>query len=229
MRIILQGPPGAGKGTQAAILTKKYGIPHISTGDLFRAHIKNKTELGQKVQAYLDKGALVPDQITIDMISERLDNADCKNGFILDGFPRNEAQAEALDKLLSEKGIHLDAVVQLEVDDEKLVKRITGRFNCSACGEGYHDTFKRPKTEDSCDKCGAKDTFVRRPDDNEKTVRDRLNVYHTQTKAILPFYESRGMLKTVDGMAEMAEVTLQIEAVLNEKDAGKHRPPRFNG
>ncbi|MBI3440322.1 MAG: adenylate kinase [Proteobacteria bacterium] len=230
MRIILLGPPGAGKGTQARILMEKEGIAHISTGDLFRENVKNKTVLGQQVESILKSGKLVPDQITIKMISERLDADDCKNGFILDGFPRNEAQAEALEKMLQEKGIKLDAVVQIEADDEKLVERISGRLTCSGCGEGYHDRFKKPQHTDSCDKCGATGKFTRRADDNEKTVRERLNVYHGQTKAILPFYEGRGMLKTVDGMAPMEDVTAQIEAVLKGGKGGD-RPssPRPGG
>lgn len=225
MRIILIGPPGAGKGTQARILMEKHGIAHISTGDLFRDNVKNKTALGKQVEAIMKAGKLVPDEITIKMISERLDQADCKNGFILDGFPRNEAQAEALEKMLKEKSIKLDGAVQMEVDDEKLVKRIIGRFACSGCGEGYHDSFKKPQHADSCDKCGAKGTFTRRADDNEKTVRERLNVYHGQTKAILPFYEARGMLKTVNGMTEVDEVTAKIEAVLKDSKGGDRPPP----
>lgn len=217
MRIILLGPPGAGKGTQASILKEKYHIEHIATGDLFRYNIKNQTPLGRQVKDILDKGELVPDEITIKMISARLDQPDCKNGFILDGFPRNVAQAEALEKMLKEKGIKLDAVVQMSVDDDKLVERISGRFSCSDCGEGYHDKFKKPHNPDSCDKCGAKDSFIRRPDDNEATVRHRLKVYHEQTQPILPFYESRGMLKTVDGMASMDKVTSDILAVLGQK------------
>lgn len=217
MRIILLGPPGAGKGTQARLLTEKYNIVHISTGDLFRENVKNGTALGQQVDSIMKSGQLVPDEVTIKMIAERLERPDCKNGFILDGFPRNEAQAEALEKMLQEKGIKLDGVVQMAVDDEKLVARVAGRFTCSGCGEGYHDEFKKPAHPESCDKCGASGKFSRRADDNESTVRDRLNVYHSQTKPILPFYENRGMLKTVNGMAEIDEVTLQIEGALKPK------------
>lgn len=230
MRIIILGPPGAGKGTQARILMEKHAVPHISTGDLFRDNVRAGTELGQQVESILKSGKLVPDEVTIKMISERLDRADCKNGFILDGFPRNEAQAVALEKMLAEKNIQLDGVVQMEVDDEKLVARISGRFTCSGCGEGYHDTFKKPQHADSCDKCGATGKFSRRADDNEKTVRERLGVYHTQTAPILPFYEKRGMLKTVNGMEEMDEVTRQIEAVLKvEKGRDRPPPPRICG
>jgi adenylate kinase len=236
MRILLIGPPGAGKGTQASILTAKYGIPHIATGDLFRYNIKNKTELGKQVEDILKSGKLVPDEITIKMIAARLDQPDCKNGWILDGFPRNVAQAEALEKMLSDKGLKLDAVVQMTVDDDKLIERISGRFTCSGCGEGYHDKFKKPHNPESCDKCGAKDKvvdgktvswIVRRPDDNAETVRTRLETYHTQTAPILPFYEARGMLKTVNGMASMDEVTRQILDVLGpNKASGKGFAPK---
>lgn len=215
MRIILLGPPGAGKGTQSRILMEKYGIVQISTGDLFRENVKNKTEIGQKVDAILKEGKLVPDEITIGMIAERLENPDCRKGFILDGFPRNVAQAEALEKMLAQKGIVLDGVVQMAIDDDKLVERIVGRFACSACGEGYHDQFKQPAKADSCDKCGAKGKFTRRSDDNEATVRERLNTYHTQTAPILPFYKNRGILKVVNGMADMEAVTKQVEAALS--------------
>jgi len=230
MRIILLGPPGAGKGTQARVLMEKYDIVHISTGDLFRENVKNKTALGQQVETILKSGKLVPDEITIKMISERLDRPDCKNGFVLDGFPRNEAQAVALEKMLQEKGIKLDGVVQMEVDDDKLVGRISGRFSCSGCGEGYHDTFKKPAHAEACDKCGETGKFTRRTDDNEKTVRERQAVYHSQTLPILPFYESRGMLKTVDGMANMDEVTRQIEVILKpENSRDRPPPPRICG
>jgi adenylate kinase len=230
MRIILLGPPGAGKGTQASILKNKYGIPHIAAGDLFRDNIKNKTALGQQVEAILKAGTLVPDEITIKMISERLDQPDCKNGWILDGFPRNVAQAEALEKMLKDKGQKLDAVVQMKVDDDKLIERISGRFTCSCCNEGYHDKFKKPHNPDSCDKCGAKDSFTRRPDDNAEAVRTRLDVYHGQTKPILPFYESRGILKSVNGMAPMDEVTGQIISVLEpKKGPDKQFAPKKQG
>jgi len=230
MRIILLGPPGAGKGTQARILTEKYGTVHIAAGDLFRDNIKNGTPLGKQVESILKAGTLVPDDVTIKMISERLDQPDCKNGFVLDGFPRNVAQAEALEKMLKEKGVKLDAVVQMAVNDDELVERISGRFTCSGCGEGYHDKFKKPHNPESCDKCGAKGTFTRRPDDNAATVRTRLETYHHQTKPILPFYESRGMLKTVNGMASMAEVTSQILAVLGQnKGSGNNFAPKKHG
>lgn len=230
MKMILIGPPGAGKGTQASRLKEKFNVVHISTGDLFRAHIKNNTPLGQQVSGILKEGKLVPDDITIKMISERLDQPDAKNGFILDGFPRSIAQAEALEKMLEEKNIMLDAVVQMEVDDAKLIDRIAGRFTCAACNEGYHDTAKKPKDPHACDKCGAVDKFTRREDDNAEAVRKRLEVYHSQTTPILPFYESKGVLKRVDGMASMDEVTAQIESVLcGGKSCDRHNSPKISG
>ncbi|MBI1215211.1 MAG: adenylate kinase [Alphaproteobacteria bacterium] len=231
MRIILLGPPGAGKGTQAKRIADKYDVPAISAGDLFRARIKDPGDpLGKELKEILDSGALVPNEITVKMISDRLDQDDCKNGFILDGFPRSVEQAESLQKMLKEKGIELDAVVQIGVDDDKLVERISGRFSCGECGEGYHDKFKQPHDPSTCDKCGAVDKFTRRSDDNEETVRDRLHTYHTQTAPILPFYEERGMLKTVDGMADMDDVTRQIEAVLKaEKGPNAHNSPKKFG
>jgi len=217
MRIILIGPPGAGKGTQARILMDKYAMVQIAAGDLFRENVKNETKLGKKVESILKEGKLVPNEITINMISERLNEDDCKQGFILDGFPRNIEQAEALEKMLDEKNIKLDAVIQIEVDDDKLVKRISGRFTCSECGEGYHDEFKKPSKENECDKCGAINKFTHRSDDNEEAVRTRLSVYHVQTEAILPFYENRKILKKIDGMAQMNEVTLQIISCFEDK------------
>jgi adenylate kinase len=209
---------------------EKYGIVQIAAGDLFREAVKAGTPLGRQVEGILKEGKLVPDEITIKMISERLDKPDCKNGFILDGFPRTVAQAEALEKMLKEKGIKLDGVVQMEVDDQKLVERISGRFTCSGCGEGYHDTFKKPAHAESCDKCGGKGKFTRRADDNESTVRQRLNVYHTQTALIIPFYENRKILKKVNGMADMDEVTRQIEEVLKVGNGSdKPPPPRLCG
>lgn len=215
MQIILLGPPGAGKGTQAARLTEKYGISVISTGDLFRARVKDPNDpLGLEIKKILESGKLVPDQITIKMISEKLDQIDAQKGFILDGFPRSVAQAEALDSMLAEKGLKLNSVIQLAVDDEKLVERIAGRFTCSACGEGYHDTFKKPKADDTCDVCGAVGKFTRRSDDNESTVRNRLETYHSQTAPILPYYQASNRLRIVDGMADMDTVTSEICKIL---------------
>lgn len=226
MRVILIGPPGAGKGTQAERLSKKYGIPTISTGDLFRARVKDVNDpLGQQIKAIMDKGGLVPDEITIKMLSERLEQPDTKNGFILDGFPRSVPQAEALEKLLTEKKIKIDAVVQIAVKDDEIVSRIAGRFSCSACGTGYHDTAKQPAQPNTCDKCGKHDTFVRRSDDNEETVRGRLDSYNKWTAPILPYYESKGMLKVVDGMAGMDKVTQAIESAIDHSPNGHEKPP----
>jgi adenylate kinase len=217
LRIILLGPPGAGKGTQARRLAEKYDVANISVGDLFRARVKDPNDpLGKEIKAIMDAGKLVPDEITIRMIAERLTQPDCKNGFILDGFPRSVAQAEALQDMLKKMNIQLDAVVQMAIDDDRLVERIAGRYTCGGCGEGYHDKFKQPGTAGVCDVCKAENKFTRRSDDNESTVRSRLDTYHKQTAPILPFYEKLGMLRTIDGMAEMDNVTVQLEAVLKK-------------
>lgn len=226
MRMILIGPPGAGKGTQAEKLSKKYSIPTISTGDLFRARVKDPNDpLGKQIKDIMDKGGLVPDEITIKMLSERIDKDDCKNGFILDGFPRSVPQAEALEKLLKEKGIKIDAVVQIAVDDKEIVNRIAGRFACGKCNAGYHDTGKQPKVAGTCDSCGAKDSFTRRADDNPETVKGRLDAYHKWTAPILPFYEDRGMLKVVDGMAGLDKVTALIESAIDSTGGGCGKAP----
>lgn len=227
MNIILMGPPGAGKGTQSRILAEKYGFVALATGDMFRERIKSGDAFGQKAKAIMDEGKLVPDEMTIQMIAERISRDDCKEGFLLDGFPRNVAQAEALEKMLKEKNLKLDAVIQLEVDDQKLIERISGRFSCGKCGEGYHDTFKQPKVKNCCDSCGTADNFTRRSDDNAETVKKRLDTYHNQTKPILPFYTERSMLKTVDGMAEMDVVAKSIEAILGAPKAPKTAQPKL--
>ncbi len=214
MNIILLGPPGAGKGTQAKILERKYGMIQLSTGDMLRAAVAAGTPLGRKVKELMDSGGLVSDDIMISLIGERISQPDCAKGCILDGFPRTTAQAEALDKMLAERGLKIDHVIEMKVDEDALVKRITGRYTCAKCGEGYHDEFKRPKKEGVCDVCGSTE-FVRRPDDNPETVKARLAAYREQTAPILPFYREKGILRTVDGMASMEEVSRQIEAVLN--------------
>jgi adenylate kinase len=214
MKLILLGPPGAGKGTQAKRIEEKRGIVQLSTGDMLRAAVAASTEVGKKAKEVMETGGLVSDDIVIGIISDRIDEPDCAGGFILDGFPRTVAQAEALDILLAEKGKNLDVVIEMQVKDNPLVRRITGRFTCGDCGEGYHDEFKRPSVEGKCDKCGSSN-FKRRADDNEETVRSRLAAYHAQTAPLIDFYGSKGLLKSIDGMADIDEVTKQINSVLD--------------
>lgn len=214
MNLIFLGPPGAGKGTQARMVAEKHGLVQLSTGDMLRAAAAAGTEVGREAKEVMERGELVSDNIVIGIISDRIDQPDCANGFILDGFPRTVAQAEALDGLLAEKDKTLDAVIEIRVDDEKLVERITGRFTCAKCGEGYHDVFRRPQQDGVCDKCGATE-FTRREDDNEETVRSRLAAYHEQTLPLVDYYNSSGKLKTVDGMQEISSVTRQIEGALD--------------
>jgi adenylate kinase len=216
MNIILLGPPGAGKGTQAQRLEAKWAMVQLSTGDMLRAAVSQGTEVGLKAKAYMGRGDLVPDEVVIGIIADRISEPDCAKGFILDGFPRTVAQAEALDTMLAEKKMKLDHVIEMKVDDAALVERITGRFACAKCGAGYHDVFHKPKVDGVCDACGSKE-FVRRADDNRETVVLRLKNYHAQTAPLLPYYRKVGVLKTVDGMASMDEVTKEIEAVLKPK------------
>jgi len=213
VNVILLGPPGAGKGTQAKRLEEKHGLVQLSTGDMLRAERSSGSELGRKVQAIMDAGALVSDDVMIAMIENRIAAPDCAKGFILDGFPRTVPQAEALDAMLARRGLKLDHVIEMVVDDKALIDRIAGRFSCSRCGASYHDKYKRPKVEGVCDVCGNRD-FVRRADDKPEAVAVRLEAYKRQTAPILPYYRARGILRQVDGMAGIDEVTRQIEAIL---------------
>jgi adenylate kinase len=213
MILILFGPPGAGKGTQAKFLEQEYHIVQLSTGDILRAKVKQADPLAEKIKEIFAAGALVPDDIMIALIEDRIQQPDCKNGFILDGFPRTIPQAEALDEMFSRLGLKLDAVIELKVDENALVERITGRCSCANCGASYHSKFNPPKVEGVCDICGSTD-IVCRTDDNEETVRARLKTYHEQTEPVLPYYRVKGVLKTVDGMAQMDDVTKQIVNIL---------------
>lgn len=213
MQLILLGPPGAGKGTQAGFIADTYGLAKLSTGDMLRAEVASGSALGKKLQEVMSAGQLVDDELMISLIRERITQPDCEIGFILDGFPRTLAQAEALDLMLVDVERELDHVIELEVDDAALVERISGRFSCAKCGEGYHDSFKQPKTPDACDVCGSTE-FTRRADDKAETVGARLHAYHGMTAPLLPYYESKGILKTVDGMAGIDDVRESIKAVL---------------
>ena len=213
MNIILLGPPGAGKGTQAERLEKKRHMIQLSTGDMLRAAVAAGSAIGLKAKAVIEAGALVSDDIMIGIISDRISQPDCAGGFILDGFPRTAEQAEALDEIMAEKGMKLDAVVEMAVDDEVLTERITGRFSCAKCGAGYHDRFKKPKTPGICDECGSSE-FSRRADDNAETVKARLAAYHGSTEQIIPYYRERDILRSVDGIAPIDQVTKDIEEVL---------------
>ena len=212
MRLLIMGRPGAGKGTQAANIKEYYGIPHISTGDMFRAAIKEGTELGKLAKSYMDKGALVPDEVTIGIVKERLLKDDCKKGFLLDGFPRNVLQAEALDSFMKEQGISLDAVLDVNVDASILIRRIVGRRICKTCGATYHIDFNKPKKEGICDNCGT--PLIQRADDTIETAGSRLEVYDKQTAPLLADYEKQNLLKTVNGDQELNKVFEDIKAVL---------------
>ncbi|WP_429941146.1 adenylate kinase [Agrobacterium vitis] len=214
MRLILLGPPGAGKGTQAQRIVDKYGIPQLSTGDMLRAAVSAQTEVGKRAKAVMDAGKLVSDDIVIAIVSERIDQDDCSNGFILDGFPRTLIQADATEKMLAVKGLDLSAVVEIRVEDEILADRIAGCYTCANCGTGYHDENLKPKVEGVCDKCGSTH-FKRRPDDNRDTVKTRLQAYYKETSPLIGYYYAKGKLHSVDGMAEIDQVTAEIETVLS--------------
>ena len=212
-RLIVMGPPGGGKGTQAKRLQDRYGIIQLSTGEMLRAAVKAGTDIGKQAKAVIDAGKLVSDALIVEMIAERIDAPDCAKGFILDGFPRTVPQAEALDKLLTDKGLKLDCVIEVAVPDARLIERITGRFTCAKCGEGYHDKFKQPKKAGVCDACGGLE-FVRRADDKAETVAARLKAYHDQTAPLLPYYKGRGILKVIDGDRDIEVVAADLERVL---------------
>ncbi len=214
MKIIMLGAPGAGKGTQAKKIAAKYGIPHISTGDIFRANIKNGTELGKKAKTYMDQGALVPDELTCDLVVDRIQQEDCKNGYVLDGFPRTIPQAECLTEALEKLGEKMDYAVNVDVPDENIVNRMGGRRACVGCGATYHVVFNAPKAEGICDACGEK--LILRDDDKPETVQKRLNVYHDQTQPLIDYYEKAGILKNVDGTVDMEDVFKAIVAILGE-------------
>lgn len=212
MKIIMLGAPGAGKGTQAKMIADKYAVPHISTGDIFRANIKNGTELGMEAKKYMDQGLLVPDELTVRILLDRVAQDDCKNGYVLDGFPRTIPQAEVLDSELTKLGDHIDYAINVDVPDENIVKRMSGRRACLTCGATYHIEHVPPKKEGICDVCGSE--LVLRDDDKPETVKNRLNVYHEQTQPLIDFYTEKGVLKTVDGTVPMEEVFAAITAIL---------------
>ncbi len=212
MRLILVGPPGAGKGTQAAALAAHYKIPHISTGDIFRANLKNGTELGKKAQSFMDRGELVPDSVTNEMVKDRLGNSDVINGFLLDGFPRNTNQAEVLDAILIEKKMPLDAALELSIDNSEIVKRLSGRRTCRNCSATFHKDFEKPKVDGVCDKCNGE--LYQREDDKEEVITRRLEIYAQQTEPIISYYKKAGILKNMSAVGDVAEITQKVIALL---------------
>ena len=212
MQAILLGPPGAGKGTQAKMLTERYGVPQVSTGDILRAAVAVGTPLGKEAKAYMDRGALVPDEVVIGIVRDRLGEPDCRKGYLLDGFPRTVAQAEALTRMLKKLGAPLPRVVSLEVGEEELVRRLSGRRTCQACGEPFHVEFHPPRVEGTCDKCRGR--LIQREDDKEETIRHRLQVYRKQTEPLIGYYQNQGLLKTVNGLGEAGEVLARVSRAL---------------
>lgn len=215
MRLILLGPPGAGKGTQAQRIVEKYGIPQLSTGDMLRAAVHAGTEVGKRADALMKAGRLVPDEVVNAIVSERIDQPDCANGFILDGFPRTLIQADATEAMLRAKGLDLSVVIELKVNDDELIRRVAGRYSCAQCGSVYHDTDKAPEREGVCDKCGSTH-FKRRPDDNPETMTARLQVYYKETSPLIGYYYAKGKLKSVDGMADINHVTGEVDTILSK-------------
>ena len=214
MNLILLGAPGAGKGTQADMITKKYNVPHISTGDIFRANIKNGTELGKKAKGYMDQGLLVPDSLVVDLVIDRIHQDDCKEGYVLDGFPRTIPQAEALDAALAAENEEIDAAIDVEVPDDNIVNRMSGRRACLKCGATYHIVYNAPKTEGVCDNCGSE--LVQREDDKPETVLNRLSVYHKETQPLIDYYNQKGKVAEIDGTQDLNAVFADIEKVLNK-------------
>lgn len=214
MKIIMLGAPGAGKGTQAKMIAEKYQIPHVSTGDIFRANIKNGTELGKEAKKYMDQGLLVPDELTVKILLDRVAQDDCKNGYVLDGFPRTIPQAEVLDKALTELGDSIDYAINVDVPDENIINRMSGRRACVACGATYHIVHIPTKVEGICDRCGAE--LILRDDDKPETVKKRLDVYHTQTQPLIDYYTAKGVLKEVDGTRDMQDVFADIVRLLEQ-------------
>ncbi len=214
MKIIMLGAPGAGKGTQAKLIADRYGVPHISTGDIFRANIKNGTELGIEAKRYMDQGLLVPDELTVKILLDRVANEDCSTGYVLDGFPRTIPQAEVLEKALAERNDQIDYAINVDVPDENIIHRMSGRRACLACGATYHIKHIPPKKEGICDRCGKE--LILRDDDKPETVKNRLNVYHEQTQPLIDFYTNKGILRTVDGTVDMKDVFAGIVNILGE-------------
>lgn len=215
MKIIMLGAPGAGKGSQASRIAKEYQLPHISTGDIFRANLKEETELGKRAKSYMDKGELVPDDITIAMLLDRIHKEDCKNGYILDGFPRTIPQAEALKEALAKKDEKIDLALDVEASDELIIKRMAGRRTCPACGAIYHIVTLPPKTEGICDRCGA--DLIQRKDDNEETVKNRLKIYHEVTEPLISYYKKEGILEEIDGAEELDKVFEKVKRIIHER------------
>lgn len=214
MKLILLGPPGAGKGTQSAMLVDKYKIPQISTGDILRSAVKEQTSMGTKAKEYMDKGALVPDEVVVGIIEERISKTDCIHGFILDGFPRNIAQADALSKMLEKRNEKIDNVISICVDDQELITRLTGRRTCKECGKGYHIKFKLPKVNNICDDCGNE--LIQRNDDREDTVKERLNVYNNQTEPLIEYYTNKNMLKSIKGEGGIETIFGELCKLIDE-------------